>query len=169
MWSQGLQRGFEVAVDEREMISIGSRSTSDDRPLPPPIARALPAEQLFRRCDLSHVPFTTVEELEDLPGLVGQERALAAAEFAISIRRHGFNLVVLGPEGTGKQTLVEDLLRRRAKSEPRPPDWCYVNNFADPRRPRCLKLPAGTSSSSSSSSGTRKRSAAFSSARTASM
>ncbi len=143
MWSQGLQRGFEVAVDEREMISIGSRSTSDDRPLPPPIARALPAEQLFRRCDLSHVPFTTVEELEDLPGLVGQERALAAAEFAISIRRHGFNLVVLGPEGTGKQTLVEDLLRRRAKSEPRPPDWCYVNNFADPRRPRCLKLPAG--------------------------
>jgi hypothetical protein len=26
---------------------------------------------------------------------------------------------------------------------PAPPDWCYVNNFADPHRPRRMKLPTG--------------------------
>ena len=34
-----------------------------------------------------------------------------------------------------------ELLRRRAVSEPTPPDWCYVNNFADPQQPHCLQLP----------------------------
>src|SRR5215472_196805 len=39
--------------------------------------------------------------------------------------------------------LIEVLLRKQAEHEPTPPDWCYVNNFADPQKPRRLRLPAG--------------------------
>jgi len=103
----------------------------------------LPARHLYRHCDLEGLAFTTVEELPDPPGLVGQERAVEAVQFSIGIRRKGFNLFALGPSGTGKHTLVRELLERQAASEPTPPDWCYVNNFTDPHKPRRLTLPAG--------------------------
>ena len=103
----------------------------------------LPATQLLRRCDLGALAFETVEELPDPPGLVGQDRAVEAVQFSIGIRRKGFNLFALGPSGTGKHTLVRGLLESQAATEPTPSDWCYVNNFTDPRRPRRLMLPAG--------------------------
>ncbi len=103
----------------------------------------LPAASLFRPCDLSGLSFESVAELADPPGLVGQDRAIEAVEFSIGIRRKGFNLFVLGPSGTGRHTLVQELLRRKAATEPTPSDWCYVNNFADPHKPRRLMLPAG--------------------------
>ncbi len=104
---------------------------------------ALPANRLYHHCDLTHLPFESVAELPDPPGLVGQERAVEAVEFSIGIRRKGFNLFVLGPSGTGKHTLVRDLLERKAATEPTPADWCYVNNFIDPHKPRRLMMPAG--------------------------
>lgn len=103
----------------------------------------LPASALFRPCDLSRLSFETVADLPDPPGLIGQERAVEAVEFSIGIRRKGFNLFVLGPSGTGKHTLVRELLERKAAAEPTPPDWCYVNNFVDPHKPHRLILPAG--------------------------
>ncbi len=103
----------------------------------------LPAHRLYRHCDLSSLSFDKVTELPDPVGLVGQDRAVEAVEFSIGIRRKGFNLFAFGPSGTGKHTLVYDLLRRKAASEPTPPDWCYVNNFADPHKPHRLMLPAG--------------------------
>ncbi len=103
----------------------------------------LPPSRLYQRCDLSNLSFVTVAELPDPPGLVGQDRAVEAVEFSIGIRRKGFNLFALGPSGTGKHTLVHDLLRRKAESEATPPDWCYVNNFVDPHKPHRLMLPAG--------------------------
>src|SRR5436190_1093523 len=45
--------------------------------------------------------------------------------------------------GDGSPLIGEDLLRHQAETEPTPPDWCYVNNFADPQQPHCLSLPAG--------------------------
>ncbi|HJU18730.1 MAG TPA: ATP-binding protein [Stellaceae bacterium] len=59
------------------------------------------------------------------------------------MRRKGYNVYALGPSGTGRHSLVEALLRGQAEAEPTPPDWCYVNNFADPQKPRRLRLPAG--------------------------
>ena len=68
---------------------------------------------------------------------------MEAVQFAVAMRSKGYNVYALGASGTGKHTLVRDLLRRRAESAPTPPDWCYVNNFADPQKPRRLKLPPG--------------------------
>jgi AAA domain len=82
-----------------------------------------------------------VSELEDPVAPIGQDRAVEAVEFAIQMRRKGYNIHALGPSGTGKHTLIDELLRRRADGMPTPPDWCYVNNFADPQKPRRLQLP----------------------------
>jgi predicted ATP-dependent protease len=53
-------------------------------------------------------------------------------------------MFALGPTGTGKTTLVRKFLGTKAKGEPVPDDWCYVNNFGDSERPHALRLPAGT-------------------------
>ncbi len=103
----------------------------------------LPTEQLYRTCDLSGLAFETVLDLPDPPGLIGQDRAIEAVKFSIGMDRKGFNLFALGPSGTGKHTLVTELLKQKAATAPTPPDWCYVNNFADPHKPRRLLLPAG--------------------------
>ncbi len=106
-------------------------------------AQPLPPAILRRCCDPAGLAFTTTDELPELAGLVGQERAVDAIQLGIAMHRRGFNVFAFGPGGTGKHTLIQDLLERKAADEPTPPDWCYVNNFADSRRPRRLRLPTG--------------------------
>jgi len=98
---------------------------------------------LRRRCDSSTLAFETTDQLEDLDEIFGQVRAKSAVDFGIGIRREGYNLYVLGPAGAGKQTLLRQLVGRKAAEEPPPADWCYVYNFDAPHRPRALELPAG--------------------------
>ena len=108
-----------------------------DRPEP------LPPERLYTHCDIGCFEFDTTAELEELSEIIGQERALAAVQFGIGMRREGYNLFVLGPAGTGKTTAVRQYLAQQVRDAPRPDDWCYVNRFDDPQRPRALPLPAG--------------------------
>jgi lon-related putative ATP-dependent protease len=103
----------------------------------------LPAALLHRRCTPEELPFRLSSELADAPSTIGQERAAEAVAFALKMRRKGYNVYALGPAGTGRHSLVEDLLKRRAATESTPGDWCYVNNFADPQKPHRLELPAG--------------------------
>ena len=103
----------------------------------------LAADVLRRICDPAAIPFATTAEAAPLEHVIGQDRAVAAVEFGIGIRREGYNLFALGPPGTGKHTLVHDYLTRVAAEQETPPDYVYVNNFDDPRKPHALKLPAG--------------------------
>lgn len=103
----------------------------------------LPAELLYRACDLSPFEFETTAELEDLPGLAGQERVLDALRFGTSIRRHGYNLFILGPDGAGKHDAVTRFLADIAIRERAPSDWVYVMRFSAPNRPVVLELAAG--------------------------
>ena len=103
----------------------------------------LAPEALRTTCDPESLPFQTTAELPDLTELVGQERALEAIRFGVGIRRQGFNLFLLGPSGTGKFGAVRDFLAKRASGEPTPNEWCYVNDFKNPRVPRALKVPPG--------------------------
>jgi lon-related putative ATP-dependent protease len=107
------------------------------------LAQALPPPLLYRRCDPAELPFALCSELAEAPGLIGQERAVEALNFALRIRGKGYNVYALGAAGSGRHLMVEDLLRQRAAGEPAPSDWCYVNNFADPQQPCRLELPAG--------------------------
>ena len=76
--------------------------------------------------------------------IVGQERAVEAIDLAISLVGPGFNLYALGPPGIGKATAIHHYLAGRAGAVPTPDDWCYVHNFADPQRPRAIRVPPGT-------------------------
>jgi lon-related putative ATP-dependent protease len=103
----------------------------------------LSAERLARRCDPAVFAFATTAELSELDEIVGQDRAIEAVLFGIGIRRPGFNLFAMGPEGIGKYSLVRQFLLARAPAEPVPSDWCYVHDFGDPRRPRAIRLSPG--------------------------
>ncbi len=126
-----------VPTGNRKPSSAGAGSAS------PEPGRPLPAALLYTPCDPSDLPFELVSELEDPPRPIGQDRAVEAVEFAVVMQRKGYNVYALGASGTGKHTILQELLQRRAESMPTPPDWCYVNNFSDPQKPRRLQLPSG--------------------------
>lgn len=95
------------------------------------------------RCDPAWLPFETTDELAEMREIVGQSRAVAAVQFGVEMRRDGYNLFVLGPPGIGKRSVVQRCLEDAAAGATPPCDWCYVNHFEDPRRPRAIPLPAG--------------------------
>jgi hypothetical protein len=105
--------------------------------------RPLAAEQLYRPTDLSGLAFLTTAELQPIDGLVGQARAVEAIRFGTQVGKAGFNLVVIGPNGAHMQDAVKAMLAAEAAGKPRPSDWVYVNNFADPDKPIAIELPVG--------------------------
>ncbi|MBN2870766.1 MAG: AAA family ATPase [Campylobacterales bacterium] len=98
---------------------------------------------LYRTCDPKGLSFETTQELEPLSEIIGQDSALAAVDFGINIAQEGYNLYAMGPSGSGKHSLITAFLREKASGEPRPDDWCYVNNFKDHRVPIAIKMPPG--------------------------
>ncbi|MBU3738440.1 MAG: ATP-dependent protease [Rhodoferax sp.] len=107
-------------------------------------AAALTPGQLRPACDPAEFGFETTAELEALPGLIGQTRAVDALRFGVGIRQEGYNLFVLGPAGVGKRSLVRELLARGdAGPAAAHADWCYLHNFSEPHRPRAVRLPGG--------------------------
>ena len=104
---------------------------------------SLPAEKLCWRCTPEQFTFVSTDDLEDLAEVFGQDRAVGAIRFGIGMRRAGYNIYALGPDGIGKHTVVQRFLEAQAEEEARPLDWCYVSNFKEPRKPRALQLNAG--------------------------
>ena len=104
----------------------------------------LKSEQLYTKCDPKKFKFTTTAELEERLSALGQDRALSAVEVGINIQSKGYNLFCLGPEGTGKTSLVKRVLVNEAKKRPTPDDWAYVYNFDEPYKPQAISFPAGT-------------------------
>lgn len=105
--------------------------------------KPLSSSDLYHGCDPDKLNFRTTDDLEDLQGLIGQERAVEAIEFGTNIHRFGYNVFVFGPPGAGKHTLLRHHLKDSAAALPVPDDWCYVNNFSLPHKPRAISLPAG--------------------------
>ncbi len=103
--------------------------------------KPLAIKALAHNCDPKQFKFKSTAELEDLTEIIGQSRAVKAVHFGIGIRHEGYNLYVMGPPGIGKHTMVGGYLKQIAGSQPQPSDWCYVNNFDQPHKPRALELP----------------------------
>ena len=87
--------------------------------------------------------FETSDDLEPPTGIVGQTRALAAMAFGLEMKADGFNMFVMGDEGSGRRRLVQQLLTEAASKRAAPWDWCYVDNFANERAPNAIRLPRG--------------------------
>ncbi len=105
--------------------------------------KPLNLSQLYHACDAGLFSFTSTEELEILEQAIGQKNALDAVDFAANIQQSGYNLYAMGPSGGGKHSSIMSFLQKKAKSEKMPSDWCYVNNFKDPRKPIAIELPSG--------------------------
>ncbi len=107
------------------------------------VGAPLRPEDLYRSSPPESIPFTTTAELEAATEFFAQARALDAVRFGVGMARDGYNIFALGPSGTGRHFLVEQVLQQPAGKGVRPPDQCYVHNFDEPHRPRSLRLPAG--------------------------
>lgn len=105
--------------------------------------KALSPDKLYTRCDPKQFSFKTTEELSPMEDTIGQSRAVAAVQFGIGIEHEGYNLFCLGPTGIGKHAFIRHFLEEKASQESTPSDWCYVNNFDEPQKPRMMELPPG--------------------------
>ena len=107
----------------------------------------LTSEQLYRKCDAEKFNFTTTADLEERVSVLGQDRAISAVELGINIKSRGYNLFCLGPEGTGKTSLVKRILDKEGKLRETPDDWVYVYNFDEPHKPIAINFKAGQAAS----------------------
>jgi len=107
------------------------------------MTKELTPEQLRSACDPASLGCTSSQDVKSLERIIGQDRAARSLEFGLGIGTPGFNIYVAGSPGTGRTTTVRRFLEDRAKGAETPQDWCYVNNFKDPYRPKALALPAG--------------------------
>jgi lon-related putative ATP-dependent protease len=103
----------------------------------------LQVSDLYQHCDPDSWQFNTTAELETLPTIIGQDRALGAIDFGVNIDAEGYNLFIMGPAGVGKYTLVKRFLDEHSQHRPKAKDWAYLNNFADPQKPWAVSFPAG--------------------------
>ncbi|MFO0569958.1 MAG: AAA family ATPase [Polyangiaceae bacterium] len=108
-----------------------------------PEPKPLSPSELRRVSEAESLGFESTLELEPLDHPLGQERAVEATRFAVSLNRQGYNLFVLGPSGFGKHAFVRQILEQAAVSREVPPDLVYVYDFERGQRPRALSLPAG--------------------------
>jgi len=106
----------------------------------------LAPEKLRWNCDPQLFEFETTEELPDLEYAIGQKRALRSIEFGLGMEETGFNLFISGETGTSRTSTIRSILKKRAKEEPQPSDWVYVNNFKISDSATSLALPAGKGS-----------------------
>ncbi len=94
-------------------------------------------------CDPTSLGFETTDEIDPLAGALGQEEAMEALAFGVSVASKGYNIFALGRAGSGRRTFIMQELGARAKDEPTPSSWCYGFNFKNPRHPTVMELPAG--------------------------
>ncbi len=103
----------------------------------------IPSEELRATFNPDQLPFKFTSEISPQEDVIGQHRAIRALDFGLHIENLGYNIFVTGVPGTGKSSIVQSMIQRFSQTQERPNDWCYVNHFRDPDRPKVLTLTAG--------------------------
>lgn len=103
----------------------------------------VPVEKLKNSCDLNVFQFETTEEIPPIKEIIGQERAMKALKFGLSVKKKGYNIFVTGITGTGRNSYSYSVAKDFAKIRKTPDDWCYVYNFKKPECPKAIRLNAG--------------------------
>lgn len=90
----------------------------------------------------------TSELLPHLQSLswIGQERAESAARYGLNMQHSDYHLFALGQEGTGRFSLLRQLMIEVAAGRPLPPDLCVLHQIGIKDKPVILYLPAGQGS-----------------------
>lgn len=108
------------------------------------VCRRLDPADLSLQVDPDSLGFSSTHELlgQAVPW-IGQPRAEAAARFGLGMALPGYNLLVVGEAGTGRTTLMHQLMCHHAATCPVPPDLLYLHQVERPEQPLALRLPAG--------------------------
>lgn len=101
-------------------------------------------ELLRWSCNLDSLHFETTLEVDPVNGVVGQPTAYEALKFGIECLAPGQNVYVRGARGTGRMTMVRQMLKELDPQTDSKRDFCYVHNFKRPDHPRLITLPPGT-------------------------
>jgi lon-related putative ATP-dependent protease len=94
-------------------------------------------------CDEDWLDFDSTENVEPIMGVVGQDDAIDALRFGLEVTAPGQNIFVRGLSGTGRMTLIQQLLTEIRPACPLAGDRVYVHNFGERDRPRLITLPRG--------------------------
>jgi lon-related putative ATP-dependent protease len=94
-------------------------------------------------CDHRVFKFKNTSQIKPLSEVIGQKRAVQAIDFGLNMKSPGYNIFVTGLEGTGKSTIVKDIVTKHAKTLPETDRWCLVNNFKDQFRPKAIAVSSG--------------------------
>ena len=105
----------------------------------------VPVDKLKSECSIcGDLNFCqTSKDVSLLEGVIGQDRAVKSMEFGLAMKASGYNIFVLGPQGTGKTTYAQTVVSKAASKCDVPDDWCYINNFSEWDKPLAISLPAG--------------------------
>lgn len=103
----------------------------------------VPVEKLRNQCDPKIFPYETTKDWIVERELIGQERAMEALKYGLSMKRKGYNIYVSGFTGTGRNSYSYLVAKEFAKNKPTPCDWCYVYNFKKPNSPKAISICFG--------------------------
>ncbi len=103
----------------------------------------VPVEALRWHCDPAKLEFETTRDIEPIAQVIGQDKAVEALSYGLSTTAPGQNVFVRGLTGTGRMTLLKELLEAQSCPLRPAPERCYVHNFSAPERPRLISLIPG--------------------------
>ena len=110
----------------------------------------VPSDKLRWTCDPAQFDFSCTEDIAPLHEFIGQDRAIRAIEFGLSMGREGYNIYLAGLTGTGKTSAAKSYIARlidergKAGEKYHVSDWCYIYNFSHTDRPTAVELRRGT-------------------------
>jgi predicted ATP-dependent protease len=127
----------------KRRISRPLKPANRRRTVPVPAPREVPAEQLRWRCLPGTLGVRSMDTVEPVREIIGQDRAVRALRVGLEMFHSCYNIFVTGDSGTGRTTTIKRLLREYEARPVQLTDKCYVHNFNDPDAPLLLTLPAG--------------------------
>jgi len=104
----------------------------------------IPVKDLRKQYPSDLFNFKDTSELLPLTGIIGQKRAIEAIDFGLNMKGSGYHIFVTGVGGTGKSTIVRELLTAHAMNDETSDDLCLVNNFENEYCPVAIEMPAGS-------------------------
>tara|TARA_R110002126_G_scaffold12375_4_gene53760 strand:- start:11229 stop:13700 length:2472 start_codon:yes stop_codon:yes gene_type:complete len=118
-------------------VSQTADALTTDHPL------RVPLGQVRWNCDASQFDFETTADVPKQLQFLAQDDAIEALRYGLEVHAPGQHVFVRGLSGTGRLTLVEQLMAEVQPACPVAQDRLYVHDFERPDRPRLVSLPRG--------------------------
>ena len=90
-----------------------------------PIAE-LSVGKLRYRCSTDIFEFESTRELDCSLDIIGQDRAIQAIRLGLAVRSRGYNILVQGLTGTGRETTVKSILEKVAHNSTIPVSYTHL-------------------------------------------